>query len=177
MKQLYKSQDFHMVKVLMFLLILLIFLKTYVFTVFVVDGHSMEPTLHDQDFIMIDTWGYRYRPVERFDVVVFKRCDGSYFVKRVIGLPGETIHYRNHTLYINNKPLRETYLTKEAFSMMVDFDLKMIQEGQVIPADHYFLLGDHRSRSLDSRNFGLIHKGQLTGRVMASYYPKIKWIK
>lgn len=166
-----------MVKVLMFLLILLIFLKTFVFTVFVVDGHSMEPTLHDQDFIMIDTWGYKYQSVERFDVVVFKRRDGSYFVKRVIGLPGETIHYRNHTLYINNKPLGETYLTEEEFSMMVDFELTLIQDSQVIPEDHYFLLGDHRSRSLDSRNFGLIHKGQLTGKVMASYYPTVKWIR
>ncbi len=166
-----------MVKVLMFLLILLMFLKTFVFTVFVVDGYSMEPTLHDQDFIMIDTWGYHYRPVERFDVVVFKRRDGSYFVKRVIGLPGEKVYYRDHTLYINNQPIKETYLTREEFAMMIDFELGMIQEGHVIPEDHYFLLGDHRSRSLDSRNFGLVHKAQLTGRVMASYYPTIKWIK
>jgi len=177
MSQLYKSQDFHIVKVLMFFLILLMFFKTFVFTVFVVDGHSMEPTLHDQDFIMIDTWGYNYQPVERFDVVVFKRRDGSYFVKRVIGLPGETIQYYQHTLYINNQPIKEDYLTKEEFSMMVDFDLRTIQEGQVIPEDHYFLLGDHRSRSLDSRNFGLVHKKQLTGKVMASYYPTMKWIQ
>lgn len=159
----------------MFLLILLLFLKVYVLSVFIVDGHSMESTLHDKDLILIDTWKYRYQPVERFDIVVFQRNNGAYFVKRVIGLPGEKVQFKERTLYINNEPINETYLTKEEYNLMVDFTLNMIQDGEVIPEGYYFLLGDHRSRSLDSRNFGIIHNKQLSGKVLARYYPTITW--
>lgn len=131
-----------------------------------VEGTSMAPLLSDQERIFINKFVYRFEPIQRGDVVVFwyPLDHTKSFIKRVVGLPGETIQIREGVLYVNGKMIPEPYVPPQ-YEDSSDF-------GPVrVPKDSFFVLGDHRISSNDSRVFGPVSSQYIYGRAVFAYWP------
>jgi signal peptidase I len=131
-----------------------------------VEGTSMAPLLSDQERIFINKFVYRFEPIQRRDVVVFwYPLDRSKsFIKRVIGLPGESVEIRQGIVYVNGRAIDEPYVPAQ-YEDMSDF-------GPVrVPEDKYFVMGDHRISSNDSRVFGPVESKYIYGRAVFAYWP------
>jgi signal peptidase I len=131
-----------------------------------VEGTSMAPLLSDQERIFINKFVYRFEPITRGDVVVFwYPLDRSKsFIKRVVGLPGETVEIRQGIVYVNNVPLPEPYVPPQ-YEDLSDY-------GPIhVPGDSYFVMGDHRISSNDSRVFGSVASHYIYGRAVFAYWP------
>lgn len=131
-----------------------------------VEGTSMMPSLVDQERIFINKFVYRFGSIERGDMVVFwfPRDPTKSYIKRVIGLPGDTIEVDNGTVVVNNHRLEETYVTDEYR------DRSSMAPFRVQP-DEYFVLGDHRSSSNDSRSWGSVPRKYIYGKAVFVYWP------
>lgn len=136
-------------------------------------GPSMNPTLNEGDIIITNKFIYRFKSIERNDVVVISQ-DEKYMIKRIVGLPGEKVEYQNNDVLINGKAYKETFTNSET----EDFTIHDLGY-DVIPEDMYLVLGDNRENSLDSRTFGLISKNQIIGKAWIKIWPisKMKIIK
>ncbi|ERJ13497.1 signal peptidase I [Haloplasma contractile] len=154
------------------------FIHNNVFTPVSVEGESMEPTLHDQDYLFLWELG----DIDRFDVIVFKATKDDYYVKRVIGMPGDSIRYKNNQLYINNQYYEEDYFTNgvkqptESFNSsdvcrITNFPNNISCENGVIPEGYYLVLGDNRTNSTDSRRIGLVKEESILGKTKFILYP------
>ena len=136
-----------------------------------VSGKSMFSTFDDGDFIFTDKISYRLGEIKRGDVIVLKnpRNESQDFIKRIIVLPGETVKIENSMVYINGKPLNETYLPPATFTRPGAF----IREGEEIKAgeNQYFVFGDNREHSSDSRAWGGVKKEEIVGKVFFRYWP------
>lgn len=128
-----------------------------------VEGHSMEPSFHSEERVVVSTVHYQLSDPQRGDVVVFEREKN--LIKRVIGLPGETVRLRNGQVFINGQLLQEDYIDR--FCTLGTCRDTTWQLGE----DEYFVLGDNRVNSHDSHNFGPIHRDQIIGRVLLRYWP------
>jgi signal peptidase I len=131
-----------------------------------VEGTSMAPLISDQERIFINKLVYRFEPISRGDVVVFWYPNDrtKSFIKRVVALPGETVEIRQGRVYVNGKPLQEpyilpAYLDSNNFSPFA------------IPANQYFVMGDHRDSSNDSRMFGPVPSEYIYGKAVFAYWP------
>src|SRR5947209_10926010 len=131
-----------------------------------VEGTSMAPLLSDQERIFINKFVYRFEPIERGDVVVFwYTLDRSKsFIKRVVGLPGETVEIRQGAVYVDGKLIPEPYVPAQ-YDDLSDF------ASVRVPVDHYFVMGDHRISSNDSRVFGPVESRYIYGRAVFAYWP------
>lgn len=136
----------------------------------VVSGSSMEDTLSDGDNLIVDKLSYRFHNPERYDVVVFpyQYEEDTYYIKRIIGLPGEVVNIDSDgTVYINGEPLDENYGTETILnSGLASSDI-------VLGEDEYFVLGDNRNNSTDSRfeQVGNIHGSDIVGKAWVRVYP------
>lgn len=149
-------------------ILMIVLIRTYVVTPVRVDGTSMYNTLNDGDILLLEKYDQNY---ERFEIVVFE-INGEKLIKRVIGLPGETVEYKNNTLYINGEKINEEY----GYGDTSDFYLEELNLNKV-PDNHYFVLGDNRNNSLDSRYFGCIPKDKIIGSVRYVLFPFTKFGK
>jgi len=171
-------------------LIVAVLVKTFLIQVFWIPSASMEATLDIGDRVIVNKISYRFGDPGRGDVVVFEpetfedesivtkisrnllesvglRTPESDLIKRVIGLPGETVEIRDSTVLIDGNPLREPYLAP---------NLTMRDEGPwEVPAGHYFVMGDNRNSSNDSRRFGAIDGGRIVGRAFSVVWPPSHW--
>lgn len=145
-------------------------MRTFVVQTFFIPSGSMEPTLNIGDRILVDKLSYHLHAVHRGDIIVFARPPGETLepgvndlVKRVIGLPGETISGQNGQVYINGKPLAEPWLPKG----VVTGNFAPVK----IPKNYYFVMGDNRDFSSDSRVFGPISGSLIVGRVVMRIWP------
>ena len=131
-----------------------------------VEGTSMAPLLSDQERIFINKFVYKFEPIERGDVVVFwYPLDRSKsFIKRVVGLPGETVEIRNGRLYVDGRELREPYVPASYL------DDSNYPPRKILP-DQYFVMGDHRDSSNDSRMFGTVPREYIYGKAVFAYWP------
>ena len=122
---------------------------------FDVDGHSMEPNLHDKERLMVDKWTYQFHPPARGDVVVFVAPPQPSldYVKRIIGLPGDVITIHNTTVIVDGVTLHDTFINPA--NQGNPFANKRI-ENLVVPPNNYFVLGDNRANSSDSRDWGFL---------------------
>lgn len=146
-------------------------LRTFVLTPISIDGSSMEPTLHNRDFLMMEQVSYYFNEPERFDIVVFNATKQKDYIKRIIGLPGEAIEYRDNQLFVNNQKVEE-YFLRDVNQYTNDFTIEDIEQGhQTIPDGFYLVLGDNRTNSTDSRTIGLVAKEKITGRAFLRYWP------
>jgi signal peptidase I len=159
-----------------FTIFVVIFIIVYIVTIQQVVGSSMQPTISDQDIVILNKVHYRFFNIKRFDVVSLKYNNTKYLIKRVIGLPGDKIEYRDNQLYINGKEVTEGFLKTDATTK--DFSLETLGY-EKIPDDMYLVLGDNRENSLDSREIGLVKKKDIIGKVSLKIWPinKIKYIE
>ena len=136
-----------------------------------VKGSSMEPNFHNNEYIITDKISFRFSEPRRGEVVIFKapvNPDVDY-IKRIIGLPSETLKVANGKVYINNKILDEPYLA-DITSVFPGGFLKDNEE-ITVPPDHYFVMGDNRPHSSDAREFGPIDKKSIIGKAIFRYWP------
>lgn len=163
-------------KYIIFIIVVLM-VAIYIVGLQQVIGPSMNPNYLDGDIIILDKISYNFKDIKRGDVVSLNYVDAKYLIKRVIGIPGDYIEFKNNELYINGKCMDETYLEG---AINKDFSLKELGYDE-IPDDMYFVVGDNRENSLDSRDtsVGLISKEQIVGRVKLRIWPlnRIKIIK
>lgn len=134
-----------------------------------VSGESMENTLDDGDQLIVDKLTYRFHDPERFDIIVFpfRYKDNTYYIKRIIGLPGETVQIVDGEIYINGELLEEPY------GREVMQDAGLAAEPITLGDDEYFVLGDNRNYSSDSRDpsVALIHRKEIIGRAWLRIWP------
>lgn len=147
-----------------------IFIVVYIVSVQQVVGPSMNPTLKEGDILILDKISYRMRDIRRNEVVALKYDASKYLVKRIIGLPGENIAYKDNYLYIDGKKYQETIYDNMKTE---DFTLEEIAGVDKIPDDMYLVLGDNRGNSQDSRDskIGLIKKSDIIGRTFIRIWP------
>ena len=150
-------------------LIIALIIKTFLFQAFYIPSASMDPTLKVHDRVLVNKLSYHLHPVHRGDIIVFKAppqertAQIKDLVKRVVGLPGDKIQGRDGQVYINDRLLKEPYLPKG--TRTEDLPAK------VIPAGHYFMMGDNRGASSDSRVFGPITRSAIIGRAFVKMWP------
>lgn len=134
-----------------------------------VSGHSMEATLHDGDNLIVDKLSYHFREPKRFEIIVFpyRHKENTYYIKRIIGLPGETVQVKDGYVYINGEKLDENY------GLEVMEDAGIAAEPIELGEDEYFVLGDNRNHSSDSRDpsVGILHRDELIGRAWVRIWP------
>ena len=147
------------------IIVIVVFVRTFIITPVKVNGTSMYPTLEGDEIMLLNKLG----TIDRFDIVVLK-LDGenNNLIKRVIGLPGDSISIKDGTLYINGEVYIENYL--EEGLVYDDFELTSLGY-QVIPDDMYFVLGDNRADSVDSREIGLVSKDDIIGKISFRIWP------
>lgn len=147
------------------ILIIILIIKKFAFGTILVNGRSMEDTLKDGDFMVLDKITYRNHPIQRFDIVVVQ-VGNEKLIKRVIGLPGEILSYQDNTLYINGEKVEDNHSNRITY----DFDLSSFGLNE-IPKDTYFVMGDNRTDSLDSRSFGVVEKEDILGKASFILFP------
>lgn len=123
----------------------------FVFVSIIVEGASMEPTLHDLDYGYMDTKLFHLTGIDRFDVIVIDRGASTYYIKRVVGLPGETVASYGGDLYVDGVIVAQDFITESARNSTV-FIATTLGENE------YFVLGDNRTNSIDSRTFGAVDR-------------------
>src|SRR5437763_9620305 len=134
-----------------------------------VEGTSMMPSLADQERVCVNKFVYRLEPIGRGDIVVFRypRDPSKSFIKRVIGLAGDRIRIEAGRVFVNGRPLEEDYIPE------VYEDQRTYPE-MVVPPNAYFVLGDHRTMSNDSRDFGPVDSAYIYGKAVFGYWPMDK---
>ncbi len=135
---------------------------------FRIEGYSMEPNFHDGEMLLVSKIDYLLHPPERGDVVVFQSLQNSErdFIKRVIGLPGETVEIRDGRVYINGQPLPQNYNTNPA---------TYNYPPSVVGPNELFVLGDNRNSSSDSHAWGNLPRANLIGKAWIAYWPPQSW--
>jgi signal peptidase I len=163
---------FDLAKWLIVVFVAVMIVNTFFISLFFVDGASMEPNLHNREAILWDKNSYHIATPQRFDVAAVNApSDPTHkkYVKRVIGLPGDKIEIRNGRVYINDELLIEDYLPAE---------LKTTDDGLwTLGDDQYFVMGDNRPNSNDSRAFGPVDKRFVLGKAIAIVFPRFRLIK
>ena len=136
-----------------------------------INGSSMEPDFHNSEYILTNKVMYKFREPKRGDVIIFKSWSNKDvdYIKRIIGLPGDTVELQNNALYVNNQKLNEPYLAPD----VIIFGGSFLKEGEpiVVPPDMYFVCGDNRPHSSDSREFGPVAKDDIIGEAVLRYWP------
>ena len=140
-----------------------ILLFLYVISFMQVSGPSMEPTFKAGDLVFVSKVHYKMFDVKRGEVLVFENNGLKNLIKRVIGLPGDKIEFKDNTLYLNDQAYQEDYLGEN----IITYDFK----SDVIPENCYLVLGDNRPNSQDSRELGCISKDDIIGKVIFRFWP------
>ncbi|WP_335870087.1 signal peptidase I [Bacillus sp. 2205SS5-2] len=180
MKEDLKREGKEWIKALGMGLILFVIIRLFLFDNYTVEGQSMMPTIKDGNKLIVNKIGYSVGNIDRFDIVVFHANDEEDYVKRVIGLPGDSIMYQNDVLYVNGKAQEEPYLEqfKKQYvydKLTGDFSLEDETSEAVVPEGKLFVLGDNRRGSTDSRHFGFVDEDNVVGEVGLRYWPIDEW--
>jgi signal peptidase I len=166
MNQAMKKELAEWGKTIFFALLIAFLVRSYLFQPYKVQMGSMQPTLHNNDFIMVNKISYRFRTPGRGEIVVFNppgNTSNIHYIKRIIGLPGETLEIKEGKVFINEVEISENYLLRT--------DTPGFTGPVSLAEDEYFVLGDHRNNSMDSRDFGAISLDQIHGKTLFVLWP------
>jgi signal peptidase I len=171
-----KNELWEWVKALLIAVALAAVIRYFLFAPIIVDGLSMMPTLKHQDRMIVNKLSYEIGEPERFDIIVFHAPEEKDYIKRVIGLPGDHIEYRDDILYVNGKAFEEPYLEdykKQAEGPLTDsFSLEETPVGSLtVPEGELFVMGDNRRFSKDSRHIGTVSMDKIIGKTSIVYWP------
>ncbi len=163
-----KDFFFDLFKTILLAALIVIPIRTFVFQPFLVRGASMEPNYYQGDYLIVDQFSYLFQEPQRGDVVVFNppTPTNKRFIKRVIGMPGETVSIEEGSIYIEKEGDR-WFLDEYNY-------LKSNTDGHLqveVPEEHYFVLGDNRDSSLDSRSWGALPRKNIIGKVALQISP------
>lgn len=147
------------------IILVVLFIKAFIVTPIKVNGESMYPTLEEGDIMILNKTAYYFNKPKRFDIVVVDMPD-EYLIKRVIGLPGEHIEYKDNTLYVDGKKVKENF----KHGVTDDFNIEELNS-TTVPENSYLVMGDNRGNSLDSRELGFIREDQLLGKTSLIILP------
>lgn len=172
-KDRYIGRFMFILKLLVPSVLLVFILRGFILIPVPVDGNSMEKNLKQGDMIVME----KLTSIQRFDVIVFKLPNNNIYIKRVIGLPGDRIRYEEDQLYVNDVPIEEPFLNKNlkkdsnTAPYTTNFNLEDLLNEDALPNDSYFVLGDNRRMSKDSRSFGAVESKYILGKAQFVYYP------
>lgn len=172
-----KNELWEWTKALLIALAVAAIIRYLLFTPIVVDGDSMMPTLENGDRMIVNKIGYKIGNPDRFDIVVFHAPEQKDYIKRVIGLPGDHVEYKDDQLYINGEPIDEPYLDKYKSEIVEgnltgNFKLEDIDPTlDVIPEGYVFVMGDNRRFSKDSRHIGIVNQKEIVGNTSLIFWP------
>ncbi|MFC0271274.1 signal peptidase I [Metabacillus herbersteinensis] len=179
-----KNELFEWIKALAIAVLLAAVIRYFLFAPIVVDGLSMMPTLQNHDRMIVNKFSYKIGNPDRFDIVVFHATEDKDYIKRVIGLPGDSVEYKDDTLYINGKAYEKPYLEEYKQELIDgqltdDFTLEGITDQAIVPDGHLFVMGDNRRYSKDSRHIGTVPISEVMGETSLIYWPltDIKLVK
>jgi signal peptidase I len=161
-------------KTIIFAIALVFMIRAFLFSPYIVEGASMNPTLHNGERLFVNKLSYSLHDIHRGDIVIIKdEAKNKHYVKRVIGLPGEKIEMKKDQLYIDDKKVSEPYLkTNRQIANNMDMELTGDFEPVQIPENEVFVMGDNRLYSMDSRNgLGLIDEKRIVGKSEFVFYP------
>jgi signal peptidase I len=158
-------------QIIVFAISLFLFMYLLVLQPHKIKGDSMQPNFPDGEYLLTDKVTYRFESPQRGDVIVFVAPvnEEDDYIKRIIGLPGESVSISNGQVFINGRQLNETYLDPLVYSSGGQF---LPNDTPVtVPADEYFVMGDNRPYSSDSRSWGFVPKKNITGKAWFIYWP------
>lgn len=164
---------FEVVKIVVISLAIIIPVRYFLIQPFYVKGASMEPSFYDHEYLIIDEISYRFREPRRGEIVVFKypRDPSQYFIKRIIGLPGEKIEIKDGEIYIYTRETNRRVQLDESY-LLEGMETFISKEGiKELGNDEYYILGDNRHYSKDSRSFGPVKESFIVGRVLFRGWP------
>ncbi|RRN72580.1 signal peptidase I [Peribacillus simplex] len=164
------------IKAAMIAFVIYILIRTFFFSSYDVEGDSMQPTLEDGNKLVVNKINYQIQDINRFDIIVFHANAQEDYVKRVIGIAGDSIRYKDDWLYVNGEKVDEPYLEKYKVGspgqdFTGDFTLKELTGMTTVPKGKLFVMGDNRLESADSRHFGYIPVENVVGKVDVRYWP------
>lgn len=164
---------FELIKIVVISLAIIIPVRYYLIQPFYVKGASMEPNFFDKEYLIIDEISYRFNEPKRGDVIVFRypKDPQEYFIKRVIGLPGEQVQIKDDKIIIYNKENPDGFYLDEKY---LDPNIKthgLTEDKLDLSGNEFYVLGDNRNQSKDSRSFGPVDKSFIIGRVMFRGWP------
>jgi signal peptidase I len=163
-----KSTLREFVETLLLTVLIYVLVRTFLFENYRVIGHSMDPTLEDNQYLAVNKLVYRLHKPQRGDIIVFRdpRSDGRKLIKRVIGLPGEVVEIKDGQVFIDGQVLDEPY---------IELPGRYSYPAMPLPADQYFVLGDNRNNSSDSHSWGTLPRNTIVGKAWISYWPPSLW--
>lgn len=164
---------FDLVKIVTVSLVIIIPIRYFLIQPFYVKGASMEPNFYDKEYLIVDEISYRFKPLTRGDVIVFRypRDPQEFFIKRLIGLPGESVQVRDGTVYIYNDANPDGFKLDETYLPEGLQTYGMTEEKIKLGDDEIFAMGDNRNASKDSRAFGPVNRSFLIGKVLLRGWP------
>jgi len=153
--------------------VLAILIRSFVLGPYKIPTGSMRPTFLEGDRIFVDKVSYRFREPERGDVIVFKypNDEKKDFVKRLVGLPGDTLQIRDGFLYVNGEKMDQPPFSEHYYYNVAEGKFGKTDQLTVIPEDRYFVLGDNSAHSSDSRHWGFVPEENLVGRAFLIWWP------
>lgn len=164
---------FELIKIVVISLVIIIPVRYFLVQPFYVKGASMEPNFYDHEYLIIDEITYRFHEPKRGDIVVFRypRNPQEYFIKRLIGLPGEDIQIRDGDVMVFNEENEDGFILEEDYLPARLQTHGFSEEKVELGENEYFVLGDNRNSSKDSRSFGPVDRSYITGRVLLRGWP------
>ncbi|MFA4941448.1 MAG: signal peptidase I [Patescibacteria group bacterium] len=164
---------FELIKIVVISLVIIIPIRYFLVQPFYVKGASMEPNFYDHEYLIIDEISYRFKAPERGDIIVFRypKDPQEFFIKRIIGLPGEKIKVNDGQVYIYNNEYENGFILKEPYLTEGVKTYSLTDETISLGNEEYFVLGDNRNSSKDSRSFGAVNKSFIIGQVIIRGWP------
>ncbi|MBD3251445.1 signal peptidase I [Candidatus Uhrbacteria bacterium] len=168
---------FELIQVAAVSLAIIIPVRYFLIQPFYVKGASMEPSFFDHEYLIIDELSYRFNDPERGDIVVFRYPPDpkQYFIKRVVGLPGETVEVNDDGVKVYNDEHPNGWMLDESFYLGEEYETSPTRRTLTLKSGEYFVLGDNRASSLDSRFFGAIKRSDVVGKVWLRGWPFDRW--